>query len=406
MNEESNAEPVRRLVTLQRVVNLEPIDGKDRIELASILGYRCIVKKGAFKLGDLCAFHEVDSNVPTAGPKALPGYTFLDDKAKDCPDETDRAIMTDAMIDRPASDSPVQGLAVRRARIKTLKMGGVYSQGLALPLSELGIDPGPAREDDDVTERLGVTKYEPAALGSNGAPRPMGKNMRPWPNFAPPKTDEERLQSRPKLLDEIAGKVCYVTGKIDGSSMTLIRRSTAEPLVVCSRNFRIVPTEGEPLDIFSRAVAELDLASKIPPGYAVQGELAGPGIQKNRAGYPALRFCAFNVFRYFDEDDTSPEQLDFKSARAFCQDHRIQFVPVLWSTWLVCPYPRESTEDYPTPQLHDLAFFVKQALGQRFPNGNDAEGIVVRPEVPCESKVLGGRRLSFKVINPSFEAKT
>ncbi len=390
--EESTTEPVRRLVTVQRIVNLEPIEGKDRIELASILGYKCVVKKGEFRINQLCAFHEVDSFVPTAGAKARPCYAFLNDKAKDCPNEVE--------LVPPDGGAPEM---VRRARIRTMKMGGVYSQGLALSILDVLGAGVTVAEGEDITALTGVTKYEPGNGGLPGVSGPRGKGLRPWPSFAPSKTDEERLQSNPGLLQEIVGQVCYVTGKIDGSSMTVIKRHDGS-VHVCSRNFEVVPVEGEALDIFNRAVRELGIADKLKPGYALQGELAGPGIQKNRAGYPTLRFCVFNVYRYFD-DDSVPELLPFKKAKGFVQDCGLQFVPVLWSGWLVSR-DRQPTDEIPNPERHDLAFFIGRALAQTYPNGNAAEGIVVRPETPMESKVLRNRRLSFKVINPQYETLT
>lgn len=410
--EPSVDEPVRHLVTVQRIVDVTPIEGYDRIDIARVLGYECVVKRGDFKIGDLCVYHEVDSLVPTAGPKGLRCYEFLDAKAKDFPEE-DVAVISVVSATGGTEDQAMRAMGARRARIKTIRLGGKYSQGLALPLGEvtmaLCVDLLHASnmckiayEGMDVTAELGVTKYDPSAsLGVPGARGARGPGLRPWPANAPSKTDEANLQSWPGVLEEMRGVACYVTGKIDGSSMTAIRRHTGE-LVVCSRNFQVVPVEGEAPDMFTLAAAEFDLANRLPPGYAIQAELAGPGIQKNRAGYPAKRLCVFNVFRYVD-DESPPEQLGFKKATGFCADHGLQFVPVLWSGWVISAH-REPTEWIPNPQRHDLPFFIGQAEAQKYANGNPCEGIVVRPMEPRESKTLRGRRLSFKVKSPSYEA--
>ena len=39
----------RRLVTLRTVSALTPIEGADRIELATVDGWQCVVKKGSSK---------------------------------------------------------------------------------------------------------------------------------------------------------------------------------------------------------------------------------------------------------------------------------------------------------------------------------------------------------------------
>ena len=36
----------RKLASIQRIWKIEPIDGADRIELAHILGWQCVVNKG------------------------------------------------------------------------------------------------------------------------------------------------------------------------------------------------------------------------------------------------------------------------------------------------------------------------------------------------------------------------
>lgn len=52
---------MRNLVSVQEIKALSPIDGADRIEVATILGWKLVVKKGEFKVGDKCAYFEVDS---------------------------------------------------------------------------------------------------------------------------------------------------------------------------------------------------------------------------------------------------------------------------------------------------------------------------------------------------------
>jgi RNA ligase (TIGR02306 family) len=54
----------RKLASIQRIINLTPIDGADAIETATILGWSVVVKKGEFKIGDLCVYFEIDSLLP------------------------------------------------------------------------------------------------------------------------------------------------------------------------------------------------------------------------------------------------------------------------------------------------------------------------------------------------------
>lgn len=52
---------MRKLASIQRIEWLRPIEGRDRIELAGVLGWQVIVKKGEFHVGELCIYVEIDS---------------------------------------------------------------------------------------------------------------------------------------------------------------------------------------------------------------------------------------------------------------------------------------------------------------------------------------------------------
>ena len=88
---------MRKLASIQRVEWIRPIEGKDRIELVGVLGWKVIAKKGEFKPGDMCVFCEIDSVLPER-----PEFEFLRSK---------------------------------KFRIKTLKLGQTISQGIIFPLS-------------------------------------------------------------------------------------------------------------------------------------------------------------------------------------------------------------------------------------------------------------------------------
>lgn len=55
---------MRKLASIQRIWNIEPIEDADKIELASVLGWKCVVNKGQFTKGDLAVYFEVDSFLP------------------------------------------------------------------------------------------------------------------------------------------------------------------------------------------------------------------------------------------------------------------------------------------------------------------------------------------------------
>ena len=58
----------RKLASIQIINDLKPIEGKDRIVLAHVLGWDVIVKKDEFKIGDKCVYIEVDSVLDPDNP--------------------------------------------------------------------------------------------------------------------------------------------------------------------------------------------------------------------------------------------------------------------------------------------------------------------------------------------------
>jgi len=331
----------RKLVSIQRIDAIEPIDGADNIVKARVMGWDVVVKKGELAAGDLCVFFEIDSLLPDGAPWA----EFM----------------------RP-----------RGFRLKTARLRGVLSQGLALPTSIL---PGGAGEvppvGSDVRERLGVVKYDP--------PVPLGSDVAgPYPARVP-KTDEIRLQSALGVLDEIRGHDLAITTKIDGTSTTF-HVDEDGAFTACSRNWALARADSAPW----RIAAQYQLETRIPRGFAVQGELCGPGIQKNRLGLPAVDWWVFDAY-----DTRAGRHLDHGELVAFCAERGLKTVPV------------EAIVDGDAARSfdHTLPAWLARAGGLYPGTKNRKEGIVVRPLVGRRSETLGGSRLSFKVLNNDFLLK-
>ena len=109
----------------------------------------------------------------------------------------------------------------KRARLKSCKLRGKVSQGLCLPLHILpNVDSIDGlmgvTEGYDVTEILGIQKYEKPAPKSQDA---LGN----FPTDLVAKTDEERVQNVPEVIEELRGKPYVITKKMDGTSVTFIK---------------------------------------------------------------------------------------------------------------------------------------------------------------------------------------
>jgi len=329
---------MRKLVTIEQVLEKKPIEGADKIEAIRIRDWWVVSQKDTFQLGDRCLFHEVDSFLPIR-----PEYEFLL-----------KGSSKKRMI--------VDGKQVEGIRLKTIKLRGQISQGLALPIHSEYMQP----VGYDMTELLGVKLYEP--------PMPAelaGKVKGFFPGFIP-KTDEERIQNMSDILSNY-----YVTEKLDGTSVTYYKKDGV--FGVCSRNLELL--EGETTQW--KIAKKLDLATKLPDNFAIQGELIGEGIQKNplkRTGQELFCFNAYNI--------ANGIYLNFKDFIGFCDSLGIRTVPLI-------------NDNYSLPSTVDE--LLKFADGNSMLNPESPrEGIVIRPKVEMR---YNNKRLSFKVISNSYLLK-
>lgn len=340
---------MRHLVTIQKIDELLPIENADAIELAKILGWGLVVKKGEFKVGDPCVYFEVDSFLPANDPR----YEFLRGSSY-----RNNEFMGEGM------------------RIKTVTLRGCLSQGLALPLSQFPELDG-KQVGDDVTELLGVVKWDMPEIAG-----PSGTQIGNKP-FGIPTTDETRVQSVDELRQELLGKPYYISTKMDGTSCTIYK--IGGKVGVCGRNYEF---KDDGKSIMWKLFHKLGVVERLmayPDDIVIQGEFCGPGIQKNRIGLRDYAFYVFNVFRYAD---TNMKLMNLEDMVKVCKDLDLTMVPI------------EETGDNFNYTLDEL---LEKARG-KYPSGKDKEGIVIRPINPIWNMYLG-KSLSFKVLNNDFLKK-
>ena len=178
---------MRKLASIQRIWKIEPIDGADRIELAYVLGWQCVVNKGQFNPMDLAVYFEIDSFLPVR-----PEFEFM----------------------RSSSYRKTDILG-EGFRLKTMRFRGQISQGLLLPVTKFPEIPLDMEVGADVSEILGIKKWEIEEKVTTG-----GTVIGSLP-FDVPHTDETRIQAEPDLLKEFAGLEYYISTKMDGSSHSI-----------------------------------------------------------------------------------------------------------------------------------------------------------------------------------------
>lgn len=271
----------RKLATIRQVKTVEPIPGADFIEIAKIDGWQCVVKKDEFQAGDLCVYFEIDSFLPIE-----PQYEFL----------------------RKSSYKKMgeeEGF-----RLKTIKLKGQLSQGLALPLSSFSFHiTTPLVVGIDLTEILNIKKYE--------RPVPIqmeGKVKRYFPSFIK-KTDQERIQN---ISEEIITGGWIPTEKLDGTSFTCYKYNGE--FGVCSRNLELCETEE---NLYWQIARKYNLEEILPDDVCIQGEIVGPGIQDNIYKLSEPTLFLFHIF-YINLQTYS----NLDTLKLFCHNNNINCVPV------------------------------------------------------------------------------
>ena len=346
---------MEKLAVVAKILELAPIEGADRIERATVLGWHVVVKKGLHKVNDLVVMIFPDSYAPKR---------YLDDSYT----------------------------GEDKTRIKTVKLRGQYSAGLVLPLYELTQaaltsstnPPDNWEEGMEVSVWLGVEKWVAPASESLG-----GDTKGDFPTSIVRKTDELNFRSEPAALEEartFEGIEFVATLKCDGSSGTFIFKDGE--FRVCSRNRELLESAG---NVFWKAAKKYKLEEMLrsaPVEMAIQGEVCGPGIQGNPMKLSELTFFVFQI-----RDVTHHVWFTWDRVKSICATHGI-------------PHVHEVTRfmfGATSPSIDDLQ---ELANNTKYDNGRaNAEGIVIRPVTPIKSKALQQDWWSLKVMNQPYDAK-
>lgn len=407
-----NKNQERELAYVVLIDGIEPIPGYDRVEHAIVGGWRVIVQKGQFLVGDPAIYFEIDSRVPSD---------------KEC----------------------FAFLEKRNYKVKTLKMCKTISQGLLMHAHDFGWDncgvgaggqktrqgimepDGTLHMPDDesrfLTTKLGVT-YADEEDNSRKAPsvdkykkmaqrhqklfkkpwarwmmrREWGRKVmffffgkkkdkkNGWPSWVS-KTDEERIQNMPWILKDSDDWIA--TEKIDGTSTTFTMKRGKfgkKNFYVCSRNVcfgeetkpcyydtNVYWEMAKKYDMYK--ILEYLLTYTFPKDewVTIQGETYGANIQKRDYSLEDHDFAAFNLIT------SSHGRYGTMEMKAYLEPKGIPCVPVL-------------EESMKINQFEDVDAILAYADGNSVKDGKPREGIVFRS--------LDGTR-SFKAVSNSFLLK-
>lgn len=350
------------LATIQKVLNITPIDGADSIETAYILGWQVVVKKGEYKIGDLCCYIQIDTVVPETEQ-----FDFLRE---------------------------------RKYRVRTIKLRKQISQGLIIPAPKQN-----CKEGEDVTELVGVKKFEKPDNNPERFEKPRmpkvwykkwvyifkynflynlfpslkKKQRSPFPKHLIGITDEERIQNMPQVLKQYEGKEFVVSYKLDGSSITIIHNKVLgkSKFRICSRRFELHDKKNDWYKVFVDTVFHNEVLKLISyygtNDIMVQGECVGK-FNGNHHNLSTEKIMLFNIY-------VNGKRINQKEFLEVCKKNNIPHCPLYKFTIL----------------NHSLEQILRESEIKDLINPNvDAEGLVWR----CIED-----NMSFKVINNKFLLK-
>ena len=328
-----NKNGTRELAYVVLVDGLEPIPGYDRVEHAIVGGWRVIVQKDKFKVGEPAIYFEIDSRVPSN----MECFAFLEK---------------------------------RNYKVKTLKMCKTISQGLLMHAEDFGWHIENLAEDvnicivDDKDVRHYPNDEDKYKKMASRHPKLFKKPIVRWimkhkfgrkimffffghkkdkatgfPTKFPfvKKSDEERVENMPFILQD---KEPWIkTQKIDGTSSTYIlerKKFGRFEEYVCSRNVRqLTPTQANYHNDIEGNVywmmADKYKIFQFLKSYLIennldyiclQGETAGPNIQGNPHKFKELCFFGYNFIR----SDTG--RMNSVEAAKICKLNNIPWVPI------------------------------------------------------------------------------
>jgi RNA ligase (TIGR02306 family) len=344
--------------TIEKIHSIKPHPNPEvtKIEIGMVKAWPVVVPKGQFKDGDLVIFIQIDSIVP----KENPYFSFMERQ---------------------------------HYRVWNAKFKKAPSQGLVCPLSilpvksgfdndgdEHEIDVSIWEEGDDVTEILGIIKYEkPLDLSICGDVRGG------FTTHLIPITDEDNLLNNPTVLNEFMGEECYLTVKVDGSSMTVIHENSE--VRVCSRKLEQKEGTG-----FWKIAEKYDLPNnlkKLGKNIAIQAEACGGKIQGNPLGLLEPMLYVFNI----KELDTG-KWYGWKEIKDACNTLNIPAVSLVYDPFI---FDDTWTIEKLQKIANTIIYYIKPNREMKY-----GEGIVLRPTKPKYSSILG-KLLSVKILNQEYK---
>jgi hypothetical protein len=308
----------RDLAVITKVQKIEAIPNYDKVVKATIDNYPVIVQKDQFKEGDLCIYVGYDTLLPVK-----PEFEFL----------------------RKNSYSKLYD----GFRMKNMKMCGMYSSGIAFSLNILPEGTN-LKEGTDVTDVLGIRKYDPEELQEQ-SPKQMLANkhrnpvvlwfmrfkwfrnlykklykkpIKQYPETVQ-KSDETNIE---KLFNvyktQRPDELYYLTEKMEGQAGAWMLVGKHRKYLVFSHNVIQNPKDNSNWSRVGKIYGLENILKEQKRNLCIQGEVCGPNIQKHIYGFTDLKLFVYKI-----TDTDTGETFNLLELISFCDAYGLTFVPLL-----------------------------------------------------------------------------
>jgi RNA ligase (TIGR02306 family) len=261
-------------VEIRNIDTARKHDNADRLDVCTVKGmlFQFVTLRDQFKSGDKVVYFPLDSVLP------------------------------DDLIKKLNLEGKLAGK--EKNRIKTVRLRGLISQGICSDPSLFGFEN--RNEFDDVTEELGVTKYDPPIkLTFGGDAYPL-----------PAELSKYDIESCDRFVEEFnilldSKEEVVVTEKLEGTNYSIIYYPEEDKFDVCFRTCSIkesdnyywhVTKKQNMIDLIKKASTFSNTKQHI----AFRGEIIGPGIQGNIYNLKEIEVRIFDIQKdgnYLDHDD-------------------------------------------------------------------------------------------------------
>jgi len=413
----------KSMAHVEQIVKVYPIEGADSIEMAQVLDWHVVVRKGQFMVGDLAVYVEMDSIFPDTLPEEYreemntltQQLTKLNRKRDKHVDEIkvikDRITELTSFNSLPATEI----LRSRKFKVRCVPyvIFNIISQGILFNTFELLPLGRNYIVGQDVTKELGITQIvEDAEEAGVFMPQPIKNPIKRfldkhlmkfsvyrkirllgayendnWYSFFPSKSDQKNAQAVFTRMKNTHGdKKWYVTEKLEGQNISAHLRITKflggiikiNRFGVCSHVRSIPKTE---YSQFWNTVNRLEFRKKLihaGQNLFVRGEHIGIKIQKNVYKLNTTDIYIFDVYKI-----DSKEMMAYDELVKFCKDNDFKMAPVL-------------DDNFTLPET--VAELLDYSNGySKLNEATRREGIVIR--------LKDNPSISFKVRSPIYLAE-